>query len=214
MDEKTDWADQYSRLQTKYEYSIVGQSLVPIKETTASGEDIIVDWEKTDGYPETDQSREEIDTEMQELLSNILEEKANKTATYKDQIQCLLHTVKCDIKNGRLADVVGCSKSYAARFEYNEDCRQVIEKDWSKEYQEKKVSPKTRDKVLERDHEQCRRCESTDNLQVHHIVPISAGGESHNHNLATLCEKCHKLAHGGSWTSPSVVYDEFETWIS
>lgn len=33
-------------------------------------------------------------------------------------------------------------------------------------------------------------------LQLHHIVPLSNGGDHSDENLATLCEDCHKLAHG------------------
>lgn len=214
MSDETDWSDQYEQLQKKYMYTILGQSLVPVKETTASGEEIIVGWEETDERPETDQTRDEVDVEMREFLSSILEREVTETASYKTQIQSILDTVECDVENGRLADVVGCSKSYVARFEYDEDRKQAIEREWWREYRKESVSSAMREQIVRRDNNQCRRCGSTDNLQVHHITPVTAGGENKDQNLATLCKECHKLAHGGSWTSPSVVYDEFESWTS
>jgi len=33
-------------------------------------------------------------------------------------------------------------------------------------------------------------------LEVHHIIHVSNGGEDHQSNLKTLCEDCHKAAHG------------------
>lgn len=44
----------------------------------------------------------------------------------------------------------------------------------------------------QRDGERCTRCGSTRNLQVHHIVPLSHGGERYAlSNLTTLCRDCH-----------------------
>jgi 5-methylcytosine-specific restriction endonuclease McrA len=43
-----------------------------------------------------------------------------------------------------------------------------------------------------RDGERCRQCGSTDKLEVHHIVPLSEGGERYAlSNLTTLCHDCH-----------------------
>jgi 5-methylcytosine-specific restriction endonuclease McrA len=50
--------------------------------------------------------------------------------------------------------------------------------------------------VLERDGHQCVWCENDENLHVHHIVPVFAGGEKYElSNLQTLCEGCHKRVH-------------------
>lgn len=55
--------------------------------------------------------------------------------------------------------------------------------------------------VLERDGYQCRHvaegsvCRGTENLEVHHIRPLSAGGTTVNSNLITLCEKHHLSRH-------------------
>ena len=42
----------------------------------------------------------------------------------------------------------------------------------------------------------CQWCGSEDNLHVHHLIPVFAGGEKYNlDNLCTLCENCHKNVH-------------------
>lgn len=52
----------------------------------------------------------------------------------------------------------------------------------------------TRDLFLER-HPLCQRCFSLGILQkaehVHHIVPLSEGGDSSDENLQALCSSCH-----------------------
>jgi hypothetical protein len=32
-------------------------------------------------------------------------------------------------------------------------------------------------------------------VEIHHIVPVSAGGSDDDANLVPLCEECHKLCH-------------------
>lgn len=54
-----------------------------------------------------------------------------------------------------------------------------------------KVSNKLRFTIYERDHYKCRKCGSTHNLEIDHIVPISRGGKTTYDNLQTLCHKCN-----------------------
>ncbi|MBP2147259.1 5-methylcytosine-specific restriction endonuclease McrA [Methanofollis sp. W23] len=49
--------------------------------------------------------------------------------------------------------------------------------------------------ALERDGHKCNRCGATDALEVHHIVPVHAGGTNTKENLTTLCHKCHVMIH-------------------
>lgn len=57
--------------------------------------------------------------------------------------------------------------------------------------------------VLERDDYQCRHvdagetkhCGSKDDLEVHHIVPLSRGGKTVKSNLMTLCGNHHGHRH-------------------
>lgn len=50
--------------------------------------------------------------------------------------------------------------------------------------------------ILERDKYQCQVCGSTEKLSVHHIIPLSEGGDSTATNLRVLCQGCHQRAHG------------------
>lgn len=56
---------------------------------------------------------------------------------------------------------------------------------------------KHRDEVLERYNHRCASCGSTDDLEIHHIVPIAVGGSNNLFNLAALCHSCHMAAHNG-----------------
>lgn len=51
-------------------------------------------------------------------------------------------------------------------------------------------------KVYVKYNERCHRCGSTENLQMHHIKPLSKNGSYTLDNLELLCEECHKEEHG------------------
>lgn len=53
-----------------------------------------------------------------------------------------------------------------------------------------------RKKIYRRDGFRCALCDSTNGLQIHHIVHRSHGGTNLPANLITLCWKCHAVAHG------------------
>ena len=56
---------------------------------------------------------------------------------------------------------------------------------------------KTREETLERDNHECQACGDTENLDVHHIQPVSAGGPRFElNNLVTLCDAHHKEWEG------------------
>lgn len=54
-----------------------------------------------------------------------------------------------------------------------------------------------REEIRKRDDQQCVWCGSSDEeLHVHHLRPISAGGSKlDDKNLITLCQQCHTVAH-------------------
>ena len=54
----------------------------------------------------------------------------------------------------------------------------------------------SRENIIKRDDNKCQNCAKEDNLEVHHIVPISQGGDRVESNCITLCQECHKAAHG------------------
>lgn len=53
--------------------------------------------------------------------------------------------------------------------------------------------------------EECYKCGAPDcKLDVHHIVPISAGGTHNSWNLMTLCESCHQTVEAYTRTLPGM----------
>ena len=52
-----------------------------------------------------------------------------------------------------------------------------------------------RQQVLRRDGWRCQSCGSTLNLEVHHQQFRSHQGEDAEHNLITLCNRCHARVH-------------------
>jgi 5-methylcytosine-specific restriction endonuclease McrA len=52
-----------------------------------------------------------------------------------------------------------------------------------------------RQEILGRDNYTCRKCNGifpSSRLHIHHIRPVSEGGDSRPENLITECEECHK----------------------
>ena len=55
-----------------------------------------------------------------------------------------------------------------------------------------KVTNRLRFAIYKRDNYRCKKCGSTENLEIDHIIPVSKGGKSTYSNLQTLCHKCNK----------------------
>ena len=58
------------------------------------------------------------------------------------------------------------------------------------------IPTSTRKAIYCRDGYRCALCDSTQYLQIHHIIPRGKGGNNEPDNLITLCSKCHGAAHG------------------
>ena len=58
---------------------------------------------------------------------------------------------------------------------------------WGSRY----IPEKLRQKIFKRD-KTCRWCDSKDNLEIDHIVPVSRGGEPTEENLQVLCRSCNR----------------------
>lgn len=166
-------------------------------------------------YDESESAHSMRDIVSRTEVERIYEEEVKNADTYQDEIIELLEAAE-GASSADVAEVVGCSVGHARRFTYDPSTGTAFRKDWSKAAESEKVSPAKRDRIIERDGE-CRRCRCSEQLRVHHIVPIALGGESEPENLVTLCEECHQDAHGGSYNPPTTVYDgldEFEDWVS
>lgn len=58
------------------------------------------------------------------------------------------------------------------------------------------ISNEVRRGIYRRDGFRCALCDSTDGLQIHHVVPRGVGGSNSPMNLICLCWRCHNAAHG------------------
>lgn len=47
------------------------------------------------------------------------------------------------------------------------------------------------DALIERDGFHCKKCSSTENMTIDHIVPIAKGGKNELSNLQLLCKSCN-----------------------
>jgi len=50
--------------------------------------------------------------------------------------------------------------------------------------------------VYRRDGYRCALCDSSQGLQIHHVIPRGQGGTDEEQNLITLCSYCHSHVHG------------------
>jgi len=57
------------------------------------------------------------------------------------------------------------------------------------------ISEELRLVVLNRDRWRCQNCGSMQNLEVHHLIFRSHGGQDLEENLITLCCGCHSKLH-------------------
>lgn len=61
------------------------------------------------------------------------------------------------------------------------------------------LSDAEREHIIKRDNNMCQGCESEEDLEVHHIIPVNQGGDKSDKNLCTLCFDCHfNVAHENS----------------
>ena len=49
--------------------------------------------------------------------------------------------------------------------------------------------------IIEERGGKCTKCSSTDDLSVHHVIPLSHGGTNEAKNLEVLCLNCHRKHH-------------------
>lgn len=65
-----------------------------------------------------------------------------------------------------------------------------------------------------RDGSRCRRCGSTERLQVHHVVSLANGGAKYDpSNLITVCARCHQWVEGAPQRRrASLSHRQLTTW--
>ena len=66
-----------------------------------------------------------------------------------------------------------------------------------KELKTEFVRPSFRKRLNDELGQCCVNCGETENIEYHHIVPLSLGGTNNISNIVPLCARCHKAAHRG-----------------
>jgi len=184
------------------------------------------------------QQDEKSGRELTNLYQEFLQERfeAPDEVSKKDRICVLLQAFGTKTSTQALADAVGTSSNYISEFKAFDDITVSssggVTRHFDDEAHERGDTPvvlqrerrrtnslpaNIRADVLDRDGHECLRCGSTENLEVHHIVPHSQGGEDKVQNLATLCHDCHndatlaRSSDGG--VVPAYPSGEFEAWL-
>jgi len=103
-----------------------------------------------------------------------------------------LHIKLCEVCGSQLVDrrrsrtcSNRCTEIYWRRVreaERNDNCRPFF---WNT----------FRYETMKRDGHCCTQCGSKNDLEVHHQIPIAAGGTNAEDNLVTLCHACHVAIH-------------------
>lgn len=70
------------------------------------------------------------------------------------------------------------------------------------------IDNKKRKAVYIRDGYRCALCDSTQYIQIHHVIPRGQGGSDNVQNLITLCSYCHSHAHGAPLYDTDVTAEE------
>lgn len=180
---------------------------------------------------------EALEEEYKSFINQRFEDPQEETK--KDRIAATLRAFGSPVDKRALIEAVNSSRGYASEFKVYADISlgdagQVTRHYHSEEYSHEKgdppvvlqreprsrsdtISKKRRSKVLERDGNECLRCSSTTDLEVHHIIPVSQGGSDDMDNLATLCSECHKDARLANPQDRGEISayppNEFEAWI-
>jgi hypothetical protein len=67
-------------------------------------------------------------------------------------------------------------------------------------------------KMLKETVGRCEECGSTENLEIHHKVPVNQGGDNMLSNLMVLCHDCHNKKPKHHWQFPAMFKGMHETF--
>jgi len=86
-----------------------------------------------------------------------------------------------------------CNKNFWNK-EYrknNKDKVNAYNRKYKSQCSRRPLNKKRRSVIISENDNKCARCNSTDNLNVHHIKPLNRGGTHELNNLLVLCFTCH-----------------------
>lgn len=147
-----------------------------------------------------------------EEMVQILERHITKNYSDRDeehQVAGVKKDFESDLPPPVLAEAVGCDISLCHHIRWMGHHYGVIDRRGGRDKQS--IAPSVREEIHDRDDGQCVRCETPeeeleDDLELHHIVPLSQGGFNFKENYAYLCPSCHMDAHAGDTSTRRTVY--------
>ena len=166
--------------------------------------DILMAVENTDEFKSLLKDLSCVKNSLNELYTKFLDD-AIDTDLKKDKIIALKEKWGEEITTEEITRAVNCSKGYARQF-YILDGK-VMQKDGRNG-----ISAKTKRYVLKRDQNSCVVCGASENLEIHHIIPVMGStikNQDESPNLALLCKECHYLAHSGNYYK-GLAYEDLE----
>lgn len=125
------------------------------------------------------------------------------------QVAGLKKDFESDLPPPVVAEAVGCEIDLCRQIRWNGPHYGVIDRRGGRDKQS--IPPSVRDEIRERDDHSCVRCGTAEedleeDLELHHIVPLSQGGFNFRENYAMLCPDCHLDAHAGDTSTRRTVY--------
>lgn len=128
----------------------------------------------------------ECNHQLTKIYVTYLEDQPTKLDTKKKRIIELKRSFPyLRASDNLVADVVDTTHSYAQQIKYLPDVG----------IRDRQVPTQLRNRTLKRDNHACVRCDSTNDLEAHHIIPRRDGGPDSLENMATLCNDCHTEIH-------------------
>lgn len=169
--------------------------------------------ENTSGYQSITRELDECVDEIERLFEEIEREVCNNDLTARENLRRLYVLLGENVRSNRLADIADCSVGHVKRYEFDPEEGSTEYKEWAKDRRSEQIRPRKKNKIIERDGG-CRKCskEDVDELEVHHLTPVSQGGSDSKGNLAILCSDCHKMAHDSPGNG-TVCYSDKEGFL-
>lgn len=159
---------------------------------------------------ENKEDHEDAEEQMAQILSTWLERFYPQVGGVDEEVAALKRDFESDLPHRVVMKAVGCDIEVCRMIRYRGDRYGVVNE---YEKNDKTIPPGRRAKVYKRDDDQCVRCGATQELECHHIVPLSHGGMNHVDNMAILCKPCHKEAHAGDFSTRRTIYrDKVDFW--
>lgn len=134
----------------------------------------VTTWGVDGAYQIIQLARRTDDIDAKDLLAFVMEYYNGRTPNKRDAVTILKTSLR----------LLGYSGGFVGRIHKN-----------GESYKQLRARENTAGKRWRLRKDSCEKCGSTDELRLHHIVPLAWGGKTSDENCITLCEKCHRATH-------------------